>query len=381
MQKLSLFILLGAVGFFACNTDGKKTDKASGSTTDSSYTINGKIQGLDSGWIYLYNVQNEEGKPDSALIKQGNFEFKGSTAEPYFAVLTLGQFNGPRQQPLGFFVEAGKIDIKVSRDSLAKGTADGGATQAEYKKYFASYQAIEDRQKVLVEEYQTASMTGDAAKMEKAQKDFEGLEKENKDLIGKFVKENANSYVSPFLLAQNFTFEVNPAELDPLYNGLGEKTKASYFGRNIKKALDASRSTAVGSAAPDFTLNDVNGKPVSLASYKGKYVLIDFWASWCGPCRQENPNVVKAYNQYKAKGFDILGVSLDEKKDNWEKAIKQDQLTWAHVSDLGGWQSEVAGLYGVKAIPANYLLDKDGKIIAKNLRGEDLVKKLSEVLN
>jgi len=170
-------------------------------------------------------------------------------------------------------------------------------------------------------------------------------------------------------------------ELEPLYSGLDPKMKDSYFGKKIKVALETAKTTAIGSAAPDFTLNDVNGKPVSLASFKGKYTLVDFWASWCGPCRQENPNVVKAYNTYKAKGFEILGVSLDDKKENWEKAIQQDNLGWKHVSDLKGWQSSAAALYDVKGIPMNFLLDKDGKIIAKNLRGEDLVKKLSEVLN
>ena len=161
---------------------------------------------------------------------------------------------------------------------------------------------------------------------------------------------------------------------------MDEKIKASHFGKVVKDVLDKSKTTAIGGAAPEFTLNDVNGKPVSLASFKGKYTLVDFWASWCGPCRVENPTVVKAYNTYKSKGFEILGVSLDDKKENWEKAIAQDKLAWTQVSDLKGWRSDVAALYGVKAIPMNYLLDKDGKIIAKSLRGEELIKKLGEVL-
>lgn len=379
MRKFSSILIAFAVLLTAaCNSDGKKAGKGA---ADASYTIAGTIEGMESGWIYLFNIQNEQGTPDSTAVKAGKFEFKGNTAEPYFAVLTLGQLNGPRQQPLGFFVEGGTIHVKVHRDSLAKGTVEGGPTQKEYQQFFASYKQVEDKQKQLVEDYQMASMSGDMAKMEKAQQEFEGLEQESKNLVSNFVKEHPDSYVSPFLVAQNFIYDVNPAELDPLYAALGEKVKASHFGQSIKKALDASRSTAVGSQAPDFTLNDVNGKPVSLASFKGKYLLIDFWASWCGPCRQENPNVVKAYKQFKSKGFDILGVSLDDKKENWEKAIQQDQLTWAHVSDLGGWESKVAGLYGVKAIPMNYLLDKEGKIIAKNLRGAELSKKLAELLN
>ena len=139
------------------------------------------------------------------------------------------------------------------------------------------------------------------------------------------------------------------------------------------------KKTAVGAMAPDFTMNDPEGKPIQLASLKGKIVLVDFWASWCGPCRQENPNVVKLYQQFHSKGFEILGVSLDKTKEDWLKAIKDDNLAWIHVSDLQFWQNAAARLYGVNAIPQSFLLDKDGKIIGKGLRGEQLVKKLTEL--
>ncbi|MBX2923448.1 MAG: TlpA family protein disulfide reductase [Chitinophagaceae bacterium] len=273
------------------------------------------------------------------------------------------------------------MNVVASKDSLFKGKVTGSVTQDEYQKYFAKYAVIDEKQKQLYMQYQQASMTGDMKQMEKVQQDFEALEKENKELVVHFAKENPGSYASAFLVAQSFSYDADPSELEPLYKGLTADVQGSHYGKNIKATIDAANKTAIGSVAPDFTLNDVNGKPVSLASYKGKYILVDFWASWCGPCRQENPTVVKAYNAYKSKGFDILGVSLDEKKENWEKAIHQDQLTWTHVSDLKGWQSDAASLYGIKAIPMNYLLDKEGKIIAKSLRGEDLIKKLGEILN
>jgi peroxiredoxin len=145
--------------------------------------------------------------------------------------------------------------------------------------------------------------------------------------------------------------------------------------------IESAKVTAIGAIAPDFTLPDANGTPVTLSSYKGKYVLIDFWASWCGPCRQENPNVVKAYNKYKTKKFTIIGVSLDKPgaKDAWMSAIKNDGLTWTQVSDLQFWDNKAAKLYGITSIPQNFLLDPTGKIIAKNLRGGDLEAKLAEI--
>jgi peroxiredoxin len=165
--------------------------------------------------------------------------------------------------------------------------------------------------------------------------------------------------------------------LDSLYRGLDSSVRASYFGRKIKEVLSYAQATAIGQPAPEFAQNSVDGKPVALSSFKGKYTLVDFWASWCGPCREENPNVVKAYHRYHPKGFAILGVSLDAKKEDWEAAIKKDKLPWTQVSDLKGWQNSAAQLYGVRGIPMNFLLDKEGKIIAKGLRGEDLEQKLA----
>ena len=156
--------------------------------------------------------------------------------------------------------------------------------------------------------------------------------------------------------------------------------KSSALAKRLTAKLESVKNTSVGGAALDFTQNDLNGQPVQLSSFKGKYVLLDFWASWCKPCREENPSVLKAYNQFKDKNFTVLGVSLDAEDTEWKKAVKEDGMPWTQLSDLKGGENEAARMYGIEAIPANFLISPEGIIIAKDLRGEDLIKKLEEVI-
>jgi peroxiredoxin len=199
----------------------------------------------------------------------------------------------------------------------------------------------------------------------------------------KYLSENPASPIAMFIFRQFVGYDINADEAEPVFLSLSEKLRSGPAGKEMAEKIEIAKKTGVGRMAMDFTQNDTLGNPVSLSSFKGKYVLIDFWASWCGPCRQENPNVVKAFNNYKDKGFTVLGVSLDQPnaKDKWMKAIHDDNLTWTQVSDLKFWGNAVAVQYGIQAIPQNFLIDPQGKIIGKNLRGEALNKKLETLFH
>jgi peroxiredoxin len=195
-----------------------------------------------------------------------------------------------------------------------------------------------------------------------------------------FVKNNPASYITPSLLA-SLSYEMEPEELESMINGLDTVIAELPQVTSLKERLVVLKTVSIGHKAPDFTMNDTNGNPVSLSSKIGpKLLLLDFWAAWCNPCRQENPNLVKVYNEFHGKGFDVLGVSLDQRKEDWLKAIADDKLTWTNVSDLKYKDNEAARLYAVNSIPSDFLLDETGIIVGRNLRGDDLYKKVKEIL-
>jgi peroxiredoxin/predicted secreted protein len=341
------------------------------------YVVKGSIAGSDS--ITFYLQKREEGKTvsfDSAVSRKGVFTMKsGSVDYPQMIQLVAGNL----RKRTSFYLENSEIKVKGSLDSLFKADITGSKTQDEYKSFINSSKSLSDVYTSAVIKYQAARQAGDAANVGLLEKQLDSIQTEMIDLEKNFVKNNPSSYVSPSILL-SLSNGMEADEIESMLNGLDTAISALPAIKDLKNRVMAMKTVAVGQKAPDFTLNDVNGNPVALSSKIGsKLLLIDFWAAWCNPCRQENPNVVKVYNEFHKLGFDVFGVSLDNSKEDWVKAIADDKLTWTHVLDLQRGNSAAAKLYSVFAIPSNFLLDETGKIIGRNLRGDALYNKVAEV--
>lgn len=367
MKKIMWGVALCLFIFSSCKSGGGNT-----------YTLKGDITGLKDSVLYLAQQGNNMmPQMDTIHVKDGKFTFTGKTDKPVFAqIITADQRNG-----FPLFLEPGTIHITGDADSMLVGkiTVSGTPNNNDLHKVMVIQQGHTQALMALQSAFMQAKMKGDTAAASRAENSFDSIQNMISTDMQGFIKDHPKSLVSALAL-QSLMSELPDSTLDNLYTGLDSSVQKSSFGDLIGNRLASEKKTAIGQMAPDFTMDDTAGNPLSLSSLRGKYVLIDFWASWCGPCREENPNVVKAYNEYKNKNFTILGVSLDKTKDAWEKAIQDDHLNWHQVSDLQYWNNAAAQLYGVQAIPANFLLDPDGKIIAKNLRGDDLENELAKVL-
>ncbi|MEI7423773.1 MAG: TlpA disulfide reductase family protein [Prolixibacteraceae bacterium] len=356
---------------------------------NSDFTIKGKVGTWNApAKVYLSYRLAATSVLDSTSISNGVFEFKGSISDPVLASVMINYMGtGLRSrslQRLPLYLESGAIEIE-SADSLGKAMVKGGEVNKAYSALQFALKPSQNKYDVFMAEYLAMPKEKQSDSTIRAGLDirYKAIEAEKTAAYNKYIKSHPNSIISVYALTQ-FGGSIPDYEVvSPLYNSLSDGVKNSTSGKAYAQKLEIMKLTIIGAIPPDFTQNDPDGKPISLSNFRGKYLLIDFWASWCAPCRAENPNVVKAYAKYHEKGFEILGVSLDNEKgrDNWLNAIKKDGLAWTQVSDLKYWNNEVARKYGISSIPQNFLLDPTGKIVGKNLRGEALSKKLEEIFN
>ena len=358
MRKLLLSIVAASMTLAACNAQ-------------SGYKVTGTVEGMPDGKAIIATVNGSSlDTLAKADVKNGSFEFTGNVSEPTGAyIMVIGQ-----RGAIPFMLENANITVNAGQAGL---TVTGSEGQKIYDQFMAINTTTQQEAMKLQQEYQAAN--GDQAKMQAVQEAYAKLMTDAQAKETELIKANPDSYVSTFVIVSGMG-QMEYEQLKERYNLLGEKAKASAQGKAIAAQIAKLESTAIGQIAPNFTITTPEGESISLYDIKGKVKLIDYWASWCGPCRGENPHVVEIYKEYHPKGLEIFGVSLDNNKEAWVKAIADDGLVWKHGSDLKGWQSAPAQLYSVSGIPHTVLLDENNKIIAKNLRGDELKQKIAELL-
>jgi thiol-disulfide isomerase/thioredoxin len=354
-------ILIGLIGLsLAVNAQQK-----------NNYTINGNIVGLKSPYIYIH-VSEGSGKPDSVPVRDGKFSYKSSIKEPKRIYIS----NGKPGFTTNFYVEDAAITITGKISNPESFSVSGGKTQRDLDDFNA---CLKPSSMAMDKLYKAVNTTKDETAVSHMRKEMDSLYDVYTGSIKAFIISHPKSFVSLDNLIF-ISYENSYSEMDKCFQNLDASVRNSERGKKLAATILILKRGANGERMSDFTQNDINGKPVTFSSFKGKYVLVDFWASWCVPCRRENPIVLKAYQKFADKGFTVIGVSLDDNAEKWKKAVEMDKMPWTQLSDLKGRNNEVATYYGIGGLPANYLVNPEGIIVARNLRGPELEKKLLELL-
>jgi thiol-disulfide isomerase/thioredoxin len=380
MKKI-VFLIALSFTIFSCSK-----------VADGEYLITGNAKGVPNGKMVVLKKKNDYGivvNVDSTKVKDGKFELKGKVKEPSMFALFIKDL----QQPIPFILETGEIEVKVDKDSIWKSEISGTYNNEEFQKFNIKINSVQKRlvdyQNKNFQKLMEAQQKKDNMAIENLKKGYNDIQKEMDDFMVKYPEENTEAFISLLLLEGQFNSpKFNLDNFKKTFNKLDSSLKSTKIGKGIEAKLKAiennnkikPEAALIGKMAPDFSGKTPQGTVVSLQQSLGKITIIDFWASWCGPCRKENPNVVALYNEFHSKGLNIVGVSLDDDSDKWNDAIAKDKITWTQVSNLQGWKDPIAQLYKVEQIPTTFILDGSVIIVEKDLRGEELRTKITQLL-
>ena len=368
MKKIFLLLSVSTL-FFACNSK-------------DSYTLTGTVKGMQDGKIILEKQDDAEAVAvDTATIENGKFKFEGKIAEPAIYSLVLEGSQGRSF----VILENGKINIEINKDSMFLNKISGTYNNDQLTEYNAIGMKIQKKLKdfetLNSEKMMMAQQNKDTAAINDLRQKYAGIQKEMEQSTLTYVETHPKSYVS-LLLIENMMInpEADHAKIKALYDAIDSNLKSSTKGKKVATSMTTSTGVTIGAPAPDFSAPNPEGKMVSLKESLGKVTIIDFWASWCGPCRQANPSLVALYKEFHDQGLNIVGVSLDKTADKWKEGIAADGLTWTQMSNLKFWDEPIAATYNVKSIPNMFVLDEKGIVVAKDLHGAELRAKVAAML-
>ncbi len=369
MKKI-LTIGLGLAFLVACNSNPE------------GFTLNATVTGeLDNGtrvFLKTADTLNKLVDVDTTTVENGSFTFSGIQNEPQLHYITLETAMGN----IPLVLENGKIQVNFQKDSMNFAKVKGTPQNELFMSFLDESRELSNRARSMQNDMRTASQQRDTATVSALREEYIEFQDDVKNFNIQFAKDNPSALISVLIINNLMMGKVIPHdEVKALFDGLTPEMKASNPGKKLQEQLDNAKSTEIGGVAPEFSAPTPEGNLLALSDVKGKLTLVDFWAAWCRPCRAENPNIVNVYNKYHDKGLNIIGVSLDTRAEDWTKAIEADGLAWNHISNLKRFQDPVARLYNINAIPAAFLIDENGVIVAKDLRGPALEQKVAELLN